>query len=310
MSKEKLQKIILIALVVCAVIYGYVFELYLPALQKLDILKTTLKNKKEGYEDAKKKAADYNALINTAKKAELDLLFAMRRLPTFINQAECIKEISRAAAEYNLRIQSFTPSKVIAGKSFYNEVPIALSLSGSYNDFGKFITKLGYSVRLFNCYDVQVSAGGATGETVLSKSSVNMAVNIKTFVSSQNPNTQARYFREEDTEERAIFPLYRYSGVKRDPFLSVGKGDAKATAGNLNIIGLRLTSVLAIGNSPIFIFEDSIKNAFMLRDKKLYTKDNELIKGIEGRVYENKVKLFYTEIVEVGAKEIYFDIPK
>jgi len=310
-SKDQIQKYALIVIVAGAAIYGYVFELYLPTLKSVGVLGVELQSKKDSYEEAKKKFADYEKLKKDAKNAELELFFTMRRLPNTENQSECIKEISRAAAEYNITVQSFTPGKSAPGKSFYNEVAIVLSLVGDYNDFGKFITRLGYSVRLLNCFDVQFSVAGAGGGASPAKGSVNMVVNLKTFVSTQSNTGQARYSKKEDTEERAIYPLYRYSGVIRDPFVSIVLEESKALAENINIMGLRLTQVLALtGKNPTFVFEDSTRNSFMLKDRKFYTKDNLFIQGIEGRVEGDKVKLMYTVENIIGQKEKYFDILK
>ena len=314
MSKDQIQKYVLIAVVAGAALYGYVFELYLPALKNVVTLKADLQNKKDSYEEAKRKTTDYEKLKKDAKQAELDLLFTMRRLPNTENQPEYIKDISRAAAEHNITVQSFVPGKALPGKSFYNEVPVALSLTGNYNDFGRFITKLGYSIRLLNCYDVQFSASGVAGANgtpgAASKSSVNMSVSLRAFVSTQNVITNASYSKTEDTEERAIYPLYRYTGFNRDPFASIVLEESKTLAENINIMGLNLTGTMALGKTPIFVFENSTKNAYLLIDKKFYTKDKQLIKGIEGRIEGTKVKLAYTTTVEIGPKEKYFDIPK
>lgn len=310
MSKEQIQKYVLIAVVAGAALYGYIFELYLPALKKVSEQTVSLEKKKSDLKEAETKAREFDKLQKDARKAELDLLFTMRRLPNFDNQPEYIKEISRAAGEYNVTIQSFTPGVPVAGKSFYNEVPINISMIGNYNDFGKFINKLGYSVRLINCFDVQFATTGTGGTTILSKGTVNLSVNIRTFVSTQVITNQSQYSKGDDLEERAIFPLYRYFGSKRDPFVSINTGTSKILAENINISSLKMTGVMALGKTAIFVFEDELKNAYLLIDRKLYTKDKELIKGIEGRVDENKVKLAYVGNKEAGNKESSFEIPK
>ncbi len=310
MSKEQIQKYVLIAVVTGAALYGYIFELYLPALKKVEDLTVSLEKKKADLREAEIRAKGFLELQKDARKAELDLLFTMRRLPNFDNQPEYIKEISRAAAEYNVTIQSFTPAKAIPGKSFYNEVPISISMIGNYNNFGKFINKLGYSIRLINCYDAQFTATGTGGNNLLSKGSVNISVNMRTFISTQIAPNQGRYSKGDDQEERAIYPLYRYYGSKRDPFVSINIGDSKVVADNINIATLKLTGVMALGKTAIFVFEDDLKNAYLLIDRKLYTKERQLIKGIEGRVDENRVKLAYTGNIEGGPKEKAFEIPK
>ncbi|GEM_PF-783518 len=310
MSKEQIQKYVLIAVVAGAALYGYIFELYMPATKKLGDLKVTLEKKKADLKEAEARAKEFDKLKKDARKAELDLLFTIRRLPNLENQPEYIKEISRAAAEYNVTIQSFTPLKAVPGKSFYNEVPINISMVGNYHDLGKFINKLGYSIRLINCYDVQFSSTGTAGSTNASKGSVNLLVNMRAYVSTQVVAIQGHYSKEDDLEERAIYPLYRYFGAKRDPFISININNSKIVAENINISTLKLTGVMALGKTAIFVFEDDLKNAYLLIERKLYTKDNQLIKGIEGRVSENRVKLAYINNVETGPKEVSFEIPK
>ena len=67
---------------------------------------------------------------------------------------------------------------------------------------------------------------------------------------------------------------------------------------------------MALGKTAIFVFEDDMQNAYLLIDRKLYTKEKQLIKGIEGKADENRVKLFYTNKTEPGIKESSFEIPK
>lgn len=306
MSKEQ-QKWAIIIVVVIAVLYAYVQFLYLP-VNKIGVdLNNSLKAKKDDLEAAKKKASDYEKLKIESKQKELELMFTIRRLPKIDDQPGLIREISKAAGENNVSIPSLEFQKIAAGKIFYSEVPVKLSLTCNYHDFGKFITKLGYSMRLINCTDCAIATAGNN-----IKGSVNITLTLKAFISTKEKEgtSSSSYITKEDEEKEAtIIPLYKYTGnITRDPFKAINISDVQSTSETINISSLKLTGVIAMGKKEIVVFEDNSKIPYLLIDGKFYTRDKTLIKNIDGKIEQGKVLLSQLDIISGGIREAKFDI--
>lgn len=306
MSKEQ-QKMLIIALVAIAALYAYIQFLYLPINQKADELNNSLSLKKKDLEDAKINASDYEKLKAESKQKEMELRFTIKRLPKFDDQPGLIKEISKSAGANNISVLSFEFQKIVAGKSFYSEVPIRLSVTCSYHDFGKFITKLGYAMRLIGCSECSFATAGNN-----IKGSVNISILLKAFISTkekEGTSSASQLTKEEEEKDFPIIPLYKYTeGNMRDPFKAINISEVQSAAEIISITSLKLTSVIAMAKSEIAVFEDNSKLSYMLIDGKFYTRDKILIKNIEGKIEKNRVLLSQLDTISGGIKEVKFDI--
>ena len=91
------------------------------------------------------------------KQKELELENLKKIIPSDREAQDLIRKLERMAAETNLTIRSWN-SQPTAAKEFYYEWPIALTVSASYHNLGKFFSKISNYARIINVQSVRVNA--------------------------------------------------------------------------------------------------------------------------------------------------------
>ncbi len=299
------QKWAAIILGVGAAIFCYVYFLYLPLSEQISVLNKDLAKKQQELDDAKVKVKQMDMLKAQNIDLERDLNFTRKRLAKNDDQPGIIKEISRVAAEKNVAIMSLEFQKTAPGpKGFYSEIPIKLSVISDYTAFGQFLTGLGYSTRLINCFDCQFSAN--TDQ----KGSTSVSAMFKAFVLTGDLESGDKTAKEE-INERAIEPLFRYTQESgKDPFKSLSGNELQQVASELNIMSLRLESVVVLSKTKLAVLVDGSNVPYYLIGSKLYNKDKtEVIKYIEGSFDSGRVELKQTDPVSGSVKQRLLDIP-
>ena len=91
--------------------------------------------------------------------AEIDRSFGalLKQLPNKAEMGDMLVDINKAAQARGLSVELFKPGGE-APKEFYAEVPITLSLIGSYHDIGGFTGDLAKLPRIVTLNDINVSA--------------------------------------------------------------------------------------------------------------------------------------------------------
>lgn len=91
--------------------------------------------------------------------AEIDRSFGalLKQLPNKAEMGDMLVDINKAAQARGLSIELFKPGGE-APREFYAEVPISLSLTGSYHDIGAFTGDLAKLPRIVTLNDINLSA--------------------------------------------------------------------------------------------------------------------------------------------------------
>ena len=102
--------------------------------------------------------------------AEIDRSFGalLKQLPNKAEMGDMLVDINKAAQGRGLSVELFKPGGE-AGKDFYTEVPITLTLIGSYHDIGGFTGDLAKLPRIVTLNDINLSttaSGAMTLRTV------------------------------------------------------------------------------------------------------------------------------------------------
>ena len=90
-----------------------------------------------------------------ALEARLETL--KRILPPEKEMPDLMRRIQYLAAQSSLQIRKFNPSAVVQ-KEFYQEVPVAIDLEGTYHNLGAFLDRVSRMSRLVNMGDVKIKA--------------------------------------------------------------------------------------------------------------------------------------------------------
>jgi type IV pilus assembly protein PilO len=302
MSKEQ-QKMLIAAVIVIASLYCYFAFLYAPALKKINDLKGVLGQKQNELEEAKKKAGSVEMLKAEYKELEKQLNFTLKRLPKEVDQAILIREISRAASDKNVFVNTLE-FPAISTKGNITEIPIKMTLTSDYHNFGDFLTKLGYSVVLINCAECVFATSGNS-----IRGSVNVTATFKSFVSQKEKEGGSMVIDSKDAIEQAIIPSFRYSKfITKDPFRSLTSSEIKATVGEVNIATLKLTALIVMGKSSMAVFETSSKVCYYLNGNNFYNRDRKLVDNIQGKIVKGKVTLNQIDSVNGTVKEATYEL--
>ena len=96
-------------------------------------------------------------LRRTIREKEKQLETLKKIIPTRSEAEDLIRKLERMAAETSLNLRSFSPQPT-AAKEFYFEWPIALTVSGSYHNLGRFFSMISNYARIINVKGVRMGA--------------------------------------------------------------------------------------------------------------------------------------------------------
>jgi len=98
----------------------------------------------------------------------------LRQLPDKTEVADLLVDVSQTGLSNGLEFQLFKPGGEIR-KGFYAELPIQLNVTGSYHQFGAFVSELAALPRIVTIHNVDISPSGGTsgsGATPLRMSAI------------------------------------------------------------------------------------------------------------------------------------------
>ena len=173
---------VIFILIICAAILGLAYWKDISVLRE-DLRKAQVEESdlRITFEGRQKKAANLEALkqqLEDIKETFGDLL---KRLPNKTEVAALLVDISQEGLGAGLEFELFKPGKEKPA-DFYVELPIDITVTGSYHEFGTFISGVSDLPRIVTNHNVKIKPGG-DGKLVL--------------------NTMAKTYRYLDEDEEA-----------------------------------------------------------------------------------------------------------
>jgi type IV pilus assembly protein PilO len=169
-----------IALGLAAVIAGaFWYTWYSDALseaQKKETKLAQLRQQIRALEATANKLPEFKREVQ-ALEARLEVL--KRILPPVKEMPELMKRVQYLASQSSLRVAGFKPVAV-RQTDFYQEVPISLSLEGTFHNLGSFLDRVSRMSRLVNVGDIKITAQS----TPTINSTINIAATATTYVYS------------------------------------------------------------------------------------------------------------------------------
>jgi type IV pilus assembly protein PilO len=148
-------KIVAIALLCVAVLgAGYWFDtrnqlVHLDSAQKKEIkLKST-------YEAKMRKAVNLDAYKAQMKEMKRSFGAMLRQLPGKTEIADLLVDISQAGIANGLEFELFKPETEVPAE-FYAELPIKIKVTGTYHQFGKFVSDVAALPRIVTLHDISI----------------------------------------------------------------------------------------------------------------------------------------------------------
>ena len=134
----------------------FVWQNQMPRLEKAQAEERQLRTSFEGKQ---KKAANFTAY--KAQLAEIERSFGtmLRQLPGKTEIPNLLVDISQTGLGAGLQEELFQPTDEIR-KDFYAEKPIKIRLSGSYHEFGRFVSDIAALPRIVTLHDIEAVPKG------------------------------------------------------------------------------------------------------------------------------------------------------
>lgn len=159
---------------------------------ELSILKAKETELRSSYEVKQARASNLEPLKEQLAQMEAMLQQMLRQLPSRTEMPDLIVDISQTALASGISNDLFQPGAEVA-REFYAEKPIALRMTGSYHQFGAFVSGVASLPRvvIMTMHDISLKPlqdkSGASSDTLV------LAGTVKTY----------RYLDEEEVEEAA-----------------------------------------------------------------------------------------------------------
>ena len=156
-------QVVVLAIVPIATAAAFYFLQYEPKNAQINSLLATIQTQQNEIGVKRAKAMRYDDLKkeNEWLKAQLTLL--TEQLPDEAEVSGLLRQISDLAKSADLDILSWTPEqKRTNATGLYDELPVKMTLTGTFHRLGLFFGKVSSMTRIVNISDVGIKAGDAS----------------------------------------------------------------------------------------------------------------------------------------------------
>ncbi len=170
---------------VCVAILGsaYWFDTQ-DQLKALDKAQRQEADLRQQFETKQHKAANLDKYRQQMKEMEENFGTLLRQLPGKTEVAGLLEDISQTGLAAGLEFQLFKPGSEIP-REFYAELPINMKVTGTYHEFGKFVSDIAALPRIVTVHDFAiVPVGGAKSKNAKGEEGpplLSMQVTAKTY---------------------------------------------------------------------------------------------------------------------------------
>lgn len=114
---------------------------------------------RESFLDKKKQAISLDLYRQQLKEIEQSFGALLRQLPNKKEMDALVTDINQAGLGRGLEFQLFRPAQSETISEFYAELPIRISVTGSYHDFGAFASDISQLPRIVTLADLSITPG-------------------------------------------------------------------------------------------------------------------------------------------------------
>ncbi len=142
------------ALVSAGGFYLLVYDKQMPRLERAQAEERELR---KTFEQKQRKAANFDAYKAQLADIERDFGTMLRQLPGRTEIPSLLVDISQTGVGAGLQEELFQPLDEVR-KDFYAEKPIKIRLTGSYHNFGRFVSEVAALPRIVTLHDIEIAA--------------------------------------------------------------------------------------------------------------------------------------------------------
>jgi type IV pilus assembly protein PilO len=121
---------------------------------------------KDSYKSKLGQAINLDELKRQLEQVKQYVAQLEKQLPSKAEMDALLSDINQAGAARNLQFEHFKPRQVVV-KEYYAELPIALKISGSYHDIGRFAADIANFSRIVTFGEASVSPQKDRGQTLI-----------------------------------------------------------------------------------------------------------------------------------------------
>jgi type IV pilus assembly protein PilO len=146
--------------------YFFVWQDQMPVLQQHEAEEQKLRSE---FRDKHSKAV--NLAVYKQQLADIERSFGalLRQLPSKTEVPNLLVDISQTGLAAALQEKLFQPGQEVK-RDFYAELPIKITLTGNYHEFGEFVSGIAALPRIVTLHDIQITPvdhGGPAGQLQL-----------------------------------------------------------------------------------------------------------------------------------------------
>jgi type IV pilus assembly protein PilO len=108
------------------------------------------------FDERQRKAANFDAYKAQLKEMERSFGAMLRQLPGRTEVPSLLVDISQTGLAAGLQEKLFQPAPEVR-KDFYAELPIKIRLTGSYHQFGSFVSGIAALPRIVTLHDISIA---------------------------------------------------------------------------------------------------------------------------------------------------------
>jgi len=161
-------------------VWQFVYRGNLPDLRKAEAEQQQLWNT---FDQKQRKAANLEAYRQQLAEIERTFGAMLRQLPGKTEVPSLLVDISQTGLASGLQEKLFKPAGEVR-RDFYAELPIKISLTGSYHEFGAFVSGIAALPRIVTLHDIKITqnTGRAAGRgATASTNQLTLDVTAKTY---------------------------------------------------------------------------------------------------------------------------------
>ncbi len=160
------QRSLILAVLIVVIIGAFVWLLWLPEYEKLEVMDQEIARLEADYIQKKQIADNLPKFKEEFAKMEKLLEEALTQLPNKKEIPTLLTNLAALAKDNGLEVVNFTPRGEV-NKGFYAEVPASLDLVGSYHQVAEFAQAVGKLSRIVNLSDLNMSSSRVDGRTAI-----------------------------------------------------------------------------------------------------------------------------------------------
>lgn len=165
LARPKSHKIGFWVASIIAISFAFWQYFYSPALGQATKLENEIFDLEKKITDERRRAANLSKMREMVAELDAKLKAVLKELPDNTNITQLIDSISELARGAGLEITLFTRNED-AMKDFYAEVPVSISVEGSYHQVASFFDEVSHLDRIVNISNITLKEPKITEEQV------------------------------------------------------------------------------------------------------------------------------------------------